>query len=133
MPESDLDRITRDLEAGLLHPGEAKRLLARSITAIYWGEDMAAEAEGAFDRLFRDHEVPADVEVAALPAGDPLHLPSLLRDLGLAASGSDARRLLAQGAVKINGRRIQVEEAARDDLVGAVVQVGKRRFLRLTE
>jgi tyrosyl-tRNA synthetase len=133
MPESDLDRITGDLEAGLLHPGEAKRLLARSITAIYWGEDMAAEAEGAFDRLFRDHEVPADVEVAALPAGDPLHLPSLLRDLGLAASGSDARRLLAQGAVKINGHRIQGEEAARDDLVGAVVQVGKRRFLRLTE
>lgn len=132
LPEPEVDEIVANLDKGALHPGEAKRLLARSITGLYWGEESAREAETAFDRLFRDHEVPEKVEEAALPAGDPVHLPSLLRDLGLAASGSEARRLIAQGAVKVNGQRVLADEVARKELVGAVVQVGKRRFVKLS-
>lgn len=132
LPGREVDEIVANLDKGALHPGEAKRLLARSICGLYWGEESAREAETAFDRLFRDHEVPEEVEQAALPAGDPVHLPSLLRDLGLAASGSEARRLIAQGAVKVNGQRVLADEVARTELVGAVVQVGKRRFVKLS-
>ena len=132
LPEPEVDRVVADLRATSLHPGEAKRLLARSVAGLYWGELAAAEAEAAFDRLFRDHEIPEDLDEALLPAGDPVHLPSLLRDLGLAASGSEARRLIEQGAVKVNGQKILSEEVARSDLAGAVVQVGKRRFIKLT-
>ena len=133
LPEPEIDRIDRrTARTGRLHPAEAKRLLARSVTGLYWGEDSAAEAEAAFDGLFRDHEVPEDIEEAPLPAGDPVHLPSLLRDLGLAASGSEARRLIEQGAVKINGQRVALRRSCPRSLVGAVIQVGKRRFVRLT-
>jgi tyrosyl-tRNA synthetase len=133
LPDLEVGRVVTGVEKGTIHPGEAKRLLARSVTGLYWGDEAAAEAEAAFDRLFRDHEIPEDVEEATLPVGDPVHLPSLLRDLGLATSGSEARRLIEQGAVKINGRKVLSEEVVRSDLVGAVVQVGKRRFIRLNE
>jgi tyrosyl-tRNA synthetase len=127
-----VDAIVADLAAGSLHPGQAKRLLARSITALYWSEDAAGKAEAAFDRVFRDHEVPENITEAVLPPGDPVHLPTLLRDLQLASSGSEARRLIAQGAVKVNGERIDSEEVPREVLIGAVVQVGKRRFLKFS-
>ncbi|HKY47056.1 MAG TPA: tyrosine--tRNA ligase [Acidimicrobiia bacterium] len=132
LPDSEVGRVVAEFENGTLHPGQAKRLLARSLVGLYWSEDEAAEAEAAFDRLFRDHEVPTDVPTAVLPGGDPLHLPSVLRDLGLASSGSEARRLIDQGAVKVNGQRVHTEEIARADLVEAVVQVGKRRFIKFT-
>lgn len=132
LPDSEVGRVVAEFENGTLHPGQAKRLLARSLVGLYWSDDEAAMAEAAFDRLFRDHEVPTDLPTAALPAGDPLHLPSVLRDLGLASSGSEARRLIDQGAVKVNGQRVDTEEIARADLVEAVVQVGKRRFIKFT-
>jgi tyrosyl-tRNA synthetase len=132
LPEAEVARIIASLEGETLHPGEAKRLLARSVTELYAGQDAAAVAEAAFDRLFRNHEVPENIDEALLPPGDPLHLPSLLRDLGLAASGSEARRLIEQGAVKINGDRVRSDEIPRAELEGAVVQVGKRRFVKLT-
>ena len=132
LPDPEVDRVVAGIEKGTVHPREAKHLLARSVTSLYWGDEAAAEAEAAFDRLFRDHEVPENVEEAALPQGDPVHLPSLLRELGLASSGSDARRLIDQGAVKVNGQRIRSDEIARSELVDAVVQVGKRRFIKFT-
>ena len=132
LPVAEIDRIVADLREGTLHPAEAKRLLARSVAGLYHGEDSAREAEAAFDRLFRDHEVPEDIDLAPLPDGDPLHLPTLLRDLGMVASGSEARRLIEQGAVKIDGQKVLTNEVARDLLVGAVIQVGKRRFAKLS-
>lgn len=132
LPDSEVGQLVAEFENGSLHPGVAKRLLARALVGLYWSDDAAATAEAAFDRLFRDHEVPTDVPTAPLPGGDPLHLPSVLRDLGLASSGSEARRLIDQGAVKVNGQRVLAEEIAREDLVDAVVQVGKRRFIKLT-
>ena len=132
LPDSEVGRVVAEFEKGTLHPGEAKRLLARSLVGLYWSDEAAATAEASFDRLFRDHEVPTDVPVAPLPGGDPLHLPSILRDLGLVSSGSEARRLIEQGAVKVNGRKVLSEEVSRADLVDAVVQVGKRRFIKLT-
>jgi tyrosyl-tRNA synthetase len=130
LPEVEVDRMVSGIENGTIHPGEAKRLLARSVTGLYWGDTAAAEAEAAFDRLFRDHEVPDNIEEAVLPASDSVHLPTLLRDLGLATSGSEARRLIEQGAVKINGQKVLAEEVARSDLAGSVVQIGKRRFIK---
>ncbi len=133
LPEPEVARMKEELDKGLVHPGTAKRVLARSITSLYWGEEEALQSEAAFDRVFRDHEIPEDIETAPLPEVDPVHLPSLLRDLGLAASGSEARRLIEQGAVRVNGQRVLTDELARGGLVDAVVQVGKRRFVRLTE
>jgi tyrosyl-tRNA synthetase len=129
----EVERVITGLAGGEIHPRDAKRLLARSIVELFSGEDAAKEAEAAFDRVFRDHVAPEQVEEAALPTGERINLPLLLRDLGLVASSSEGRRLISQGAVKINGAKIHSEELARNDLADAVVQVGKRRFVRLVE
>lgn len=133
LSNDEVERVITGLAGGEIHPRDAKRLLARSIVELFWGEDAAKEAEAAFDRVFRDHVAPEQVEEAALPTGERINLPLLLRDLGLVASSSEGRRLISQGAVKINGAKIHSEELARNDLVDAVVQLGKRRFVRLVE
>ena len=82
---------------------EAKLALARWIVARSHGEDAARAAEEHFTRVVREGQAPADVPEATLPAGDPVHVPALLAEcFGL--STSDARRLIAQGGVKVDGQ-----------------------------
>ncbi len=119
------------LNSGTLHPGSTKRRLAREIVELYWGSDAAVAAEEAFDRIFVEHLAPTDVQEVGLPAGDPVFWPAVLKELGLTASSSEARRLLNQGAVKLDGAVLTVEESPRPDCLGKVLQVGKRRFVRL--
>ena len=127
----EVEAIATGLRDGSLHPGETKRRLARAIVGRYWDETAAVAAEAAFDRVFREHAAPDDVAAFALPTdGDELWLPALLQAAGLVSSNSEGRRMIGQGAVKVGGMRIEDESVARDMLVGAVVQVGKRRFVR---
>jgi tyrosyl-tRNA synthetase len=120
----------RPLPAG--PPLEAKLELARFIVRRSWGEDAAQEAEEHFTRVVRRHEAPADVPEIALPEGDPVHLPSLLVDSLGVDSTSAARRLILQGGVKVNGEPAAALDLPREALAGALLQVGKRRFARLT-
>jgi tyrosyl-tRNA synthetase len=123
--------IGRGLEAGTLHPGDTKRRLGREVVARYHGPESAAAAEAAFDRVFRDKQAPADLPEHDLGPDDPVWIPGLLTQAGLTKSNGEGRRLVAQGAVRIDGEPITTEELARADLGGRVLQVGKRRFLRL--
>ena len=134
MPAAEVDEIVAGLADGRLHPGETKRRLARAIVDRYWGSGAAAEAESRFDAVFKRHEIPDEVAAFVLPEGDPVALPALMREAGLVSSNSEGRRMLRQGAVKVDGVKLgDAEEAARVDLVGRVLQVGKRRYVRLTE
>jgi tyrosyl-tRNA synthetase len=111
-------------------PLEAKLELARFIVRRSHGEDGAREAEAHFTRVVRRGEAPEDVPELPLPEGDPLHLPKLLTDsLGI-GSTSEARRLIAQGGVKLNGEPVADLDVPRERLRGALVQAGKRRFVR---
>src|SRR3954447_10685326 len=113
-------------------PMEWKLELARRITGRWHGPAGAEAGEAHFTRVVRRHEAPDEVPDLALPAGDPVHLPALLVDgLGIASS-SEARRLIQQGAVKVNGEPAAAVDVGRDALAGALLQVGKRRFARLT-
>lgn len=117
-------------EAGL-----AKRKVARAVVARYHGGEAATSAEKAFDRQFKRHEAPEEVPEASIPdaavRGDVVALPKLLAELELASSGSEARRLISQGGVRVDGEVVSGDELPRDRLTGAIVQVGKRRFIRL--
>jgi tyrosyl-tRNA synthetase len=113
-------------------PMGAKLELARFIVGRSWGEEAAAAAEEHFTRVVRRHEAPDEVPEVALPEGDPVHLPALLvAEMGI-ASTSEARRLIQQGGVKVNGAPAAGLDLERGALVGALLQVGKRRFARLT-
>jgi tyrosyl-tRNA synthetase len=113
-------------------PLEAKLALARLIVERSHGEEAAKAAEEHFSRVVRRGEAPEDVPELALDGDDPVHLPKLIADGGLAASTSEARRLIAQGAVKLNGEPLSELDVPREALAGALLQVGKRRFARLT-
>ena len=117
------------------HPAEPmawKLELARRITQRWHGEAGADAAEAHFTRVVRRHEAPDDVPEIALPAGDPIHLPALLVEEMGVASSSEARRLIQQGGVKVNGDAAAALDVPRSVLTGALLQVGKRRFARLT-
>jgi tyrosyl-tRNA synthetase len=113
-------------------PMSAKLELARFIVRRSWGEEAAAAAEEHFTRVVRRHEAPDDVPEVQLPDGDPVHLPALLVERMGVGSTSEARRLIQQGGVKVNGATAAGLDVGRDALAGALLQVGKRRFARLT-
>jgi tyrosyl-tRNA synthetase len=111
-------------------PLEAKLALARFIVTRSHGSQAAERAEAHFTRVVRERQAPEDVPEAVLPNGDSLHLPALLVEHLGSPSTSDARRLLAQGGVRIDGEVVTALDVPRQRLEGALVAAGKRRFMR---
>lgn len=118
-------------------PNEAKRELGRRIVARFHDAAAAREAEAHFDRLFVRHEAPEEIEEVGLAGllgedGGAVHLPKLMA-AAFEISSSEARRLLGQGGVKLDGEPIPAGtlDLAPQELEGRVLQVGKRRFRRL--
>jgi tyrosyl-tRNA synthetase len=123
-------RLVWEREPPAGDPLESKLALARFIVGRSWGEEAARAAEDHFTRVVREGQVPEEVPEEPLPEGDPLHLPALLVErLGL-GSTSEARRLIAQGAVRVDGEVVSDVDLPRERLAGALVQAGKRRFVR---
>jgi tyrosyl-tRNA synthetase len=121
--ESDVDPLAGD-------PLEAKLALARFVVRRSHGEEAARAAEEHFTRVVREGQAPDEVPEASLPDGDPVHLPGVLAD-SFGLSTSEARRLISQGGVKIDSRPVRELDVPRATLEGAVLQAGKRRFVRL--
>ena len=114
-------------------PMEAKLALARFIVARSHGEEAARAAEEHFTRVVREGRAPEEIPEAPLPPDDPVHLPKLLAETGLVPSTSEGRRLIGQGGLRIDGEVVTELNAPRERLNHAVLQAGKRRFLRLTD
>jgi tyrosyl-tRNA synthetase len=143
LPVDETDAVEAGLTEGTLHPNETKRRLGREIVALYHDEAAAAAAEAAFDRLFKAHGAPEDVPEFHLcwhrPADAPadfvpneVSVPTTLTESGLTSSNSEARRLIDQGAVKVDGRPLAAGTyiVEPDAFVDKNVQVGKRRWGR---
>jgi tyrosyl-tRNA synthetase len=113
-------------------PMEAKLALARAIVARSHGEEAARAAEEHFTRVVREGQAPEDVPEVPLPAGEAVHLPALLVARFGVPSTSEARRLIQQGGVKLNGDLVTELDLPRARLDDGLLQVGKRRFGRLT-
>jgi tyrosyl-tRNA synthetase len=132
----ELDALEGQLAEGSLRPDIAKRRLAREIVRLYHGEEPATAAEARFDQIHRRHEVPDDVEEMRLPENTirdgSIWLPRLLTTTGLAASNGEARRLIEQGGVRVDGEPVGDPDAElpAESLAGKVLQVGRRRFVR---
>lgn len=133
VPLEEVGLIASGLRDGSLHPNATKRRLAREIVSLYHGATAAAVAEEHFDLIHKRHEVPDDIPDLDLPPNAVISLAALIRDAGLVSSGGEARRLIQQGAVKIDGHPVGETEVERSELAGRVLQVGKRRFVRLGE
>ena len=118
-----------DDDPAALDPLSAKLALGRWIVARSHGDEAAVEAGQHFTRVVREGQAPEEVADALLPPGDPLHLPALLAGC-FEMSTSEARRLISQGGVKIDGQAVSELDMPRDVLEGALMQAGKRRFVR---
>ncbi len=131
----EVDAIAAGLSDGSVHPSDVKRRLAGEVVGLYHGLGSGSAAEERFNAVHRDREVPEDVEEAKIPSdllgSGPVWLPRLLASLGLASSNAEGRRLIEQGGVRLDGEVVSGEEADAGDLAGRVLQVGRRRFVRL--
>jgi tyrosyl-tRNA synthetase len=132
-------RLLLGAEAPSSPPNEAKRELGRRIVERFHGEGAGATAEEHFNRLFVDRGVPEQIDEWDIdPYGGSesgvILLPKLI-GAGFGESSSEARRLIKQGGVKLDGEPVAADilELPREALLGKVLQVGKRRFLRLVD
>jgi tyrosyl-tRNA synthetase len=113
-----------------MEPMEAKLALARFIVRRSHGEEAAAQAEAHFTRVVREGQAPEEVPEMDVPEGDPIHLPALLVELFHISSTSEARRLIAQGGVRLDGAVVSDLDVPRGAFEGALLQAGKRQFVR---
>jgi tyrosyl-tRNA synthetase len=137
MTRHEIDEVESRLKTGEYHPAEAKRDLAERLVTLYHSVEAAKEARAHFDRVFRERDNPERIPTTDLPEelvkDGRVWLPRLLTALGLAGSNGEARRLIEQGGVKLDGQTIcdSDVELAASSLRGSIVQVGKRRFIKL--
>lgn len=122
-----IDELLGAVERGEVHPMEAKKKLAWEIVAAFDGEEAADRAAAHFERVHQQRELPPDMPTYVLTG--PTDIVEIIYGAGLARSKSDARRLVQQGAVKLDGQPVKSIETTVD--AGAILQVGKRHFRRL--
>ncbi|MBI5500155.1 MAG: tyrosine--tRNA ligase [Deltaproteobacteria bacterium] len=121
-----------DVAQGRAHPRDVKVRLARELVGRFHDPAAAAAAAGRFDKVHRGGEAPDEVPVVSLRSSAPLRLSRAIAQAGLAASGSDAQRLIQSGAVEVDGSRVSDKDASLAPGASYLVKVGKRRFARVT-
>ncbi len=136
VPLEEVRALAAALAEGRAHPRDVKKRLAREITARYHGEEAARDAEEEFERVFGSHELPREIpEVtisrARLKDGQRAGVASLLVEAGLVRSASEARRLITQGGVSLDGARVHDAYADVHVHDGLLIRVGRRRFARV--
>ena len=133
LADDEVDQIETELNSGTLKPMEAKRRLARSIVAEWHGDGSAQAAEEQWTKTFSQRNVPDDIPEAPIEfaGADTVEvaLPVLLHDIGAAASRAEAKRLVSQGAVRIDDEVIKAQSAEIRN--GAVLRVGRRKWYRI--
>jgi tyrosyl-tRNA synthetase len=131
----EIEKIESQLASGDLRQEVAKRRLAQEVVALYHGLEAAEAARTHFDRVFKERELPEEVQEVSLPedcvTDGKVDVPRLLKIIGLSSSLSDARRTQAQRGVHIDGETVMDEQVDVERLRGHVIGVGKRRLARL--
>ncbi|SFS61106.1 tyrosyl-tRNA synthetase [Paenibacillus sp. BC26] len=135
MTNEELQALRDGLEGGSVHPRDAKMRLGRTLVRMYHGEEAAEAAEQHFITVFQKRALPTDIEEVPLSSHifeeGSISIFKLLTTLGLQTSSSEAKRSVQQGAVRINGVKIDDCSAAITPVSGDIVQVGKRKIVKI--
>ncbi len=129
VPMEEVKAIDEAMQKGSLNPRDAKIRLAKEIITMYHDANEAIKAEERFKLVFSQGEIPQDIPAVTVPSGE-VWLPKFLTDNGLTTSTSEGRRSINQGAVRINGEKVEEENILLSGQM--VIQLGKRKFLRVT-
>lgn len=132
VPLKELRELEEGLKSGSLHPRDVKMKLARTIVEMYHDAEQAQHAEEEFKRVFQQRSLPEDLPQKKWSGPNPVNVVDLLHALELVASKGEGRRMIEQKAVRIDGERVEDIQAQITVKDGMVVQVGKRKFARLT-
>jgi len=128
VPMNEIEEMRQQMENGSLNPRDAKIRLALELITTFHSEAEANQAMERFKLVFSQHDIPEDIPELVAEPGE-VWLPRFLTEQKLLESTSEARRLLKQGAIKINGEKQIAEET---ELVqGMVIQIGKRKFVKI--
>jgi tyrosyl-tRNA synthetase len=125
----DIRALLAQVDAGTLHPMDAKKRLASDIVTLFHGPDAALRAAQHFERTVQEGQRPDDV--AVFPLAEPMGVLDLITAAGLASSNSEARRLVVQGGVRLDGQVITDPGVVIAPGAERLLQVGKRRFVRI--
>ena len=132
MPE--VAALKAEVESGAKHPRDVKSDLAKKLVADFHSQSAANQAEAEFTRRFREHQTPTDIETRAIQLSEPtIKLLDLLVQTELAPSKAEARRLIAQGGVKLNGEKVgdAMAQLNATETQEVLLQVGKLKFLKI--
>jgi tyrosyl-tRNA synthetase len=134
VPNKELKEIKKQLESRTTNPRDLKRQLARTLVGLYYDAEQARKAEEEFDRIFVEKNLPDEVEEFRLKDGNGIpNIMGLMVSSKLASSKSDARRLIEQGGVSIDGDKVTDFNAPLPAKSEFVIKVGKRRFLKVLQ
>jgi tyrosyl-tRNA synthetase len=131
VPDAEIEHFSVQMAEGKINPMTVKKRLAHELVRDFWSLKDAEEAAGNFARTVQKKEMPDEMPVLRVPAKSTATLSAELSRAGLAKSRSEARRLLEQNAVEINGRVVQddLEMSKIDD--SSIIKVGKRRYVKV--
>ncbi len=121
----ELQKLQQAMSSGELNPRDAKMRLAREIISMYHSAGEARKAQDKFELVFSRRDIPDDIPEILIEAGE-VWLPKFMSDHKLVKSTSEGKRMLEQGAIKVNGEKFGNENLGLED--GMVIQVGKRKF-----
>jgi tyrosyl-tRNA synthetase len=129
---AEIEVLAQDMQEGRRHPKDVKKMLARELTARFYGDEDSARAEESFEQVFKHRGLPDNIPELILKAADgEIWLPKLLVEAGLTGSTSEARRMIKQQAVSLNSEKILDTEFSVQPEGEVLIKVGKRRFARI--
>lgn len=128
---AEIKELKEKMESGEIHPKEVKKKLARELTTRYHGDEAAQAAELNFEQVFTKGGIPDEIAEVELSFAEPVWLAKLLVEADLVKSTSDGRRMIKQGAVSLDGEKVNDEKAEISPEGEVLVKVGKRRFAKV--
>ena len=129
-PKDEVNKIAGVIKSGEVNPRDLKAKLAWEVVKLYHSEDAADKAADRFDRIFSKRELPEEMPTFKLPARK-MRIVDIIHEIGYSGSRSEAKRLIRQGGVKVNGKVVDDVEQEIDLQAGVVLKVGKRKFARV--
>lgn len=132
LSSSEIEALSHEMKQGRIHPKKVKQMLARELTARFHDIEVAEKAEAHFERVFKHHDLPEDMpEKEMVGYNEKVWLPRLLLDAGLVKGTSEARRMIKQKAVAVDGRKITDGEFEVVTSGEVILKVGKKRFCKV--
>jgi len=129
----EIDALKTEMQAGRVHPKAVKQQLARELTARFYDPEAAQRAEDNFERIFSQHDNPEDMPEVVLSSSEKgIWLPKLLVDTQLVGGTGEARRMIQQNAVSLNGDKVSDIDHLVMTQGEVILKVGKRRFCKVT-